>query len=229
MIRKFIGPLLLLAAIVIGDQIRINRPDHKYRLTVEVETPQGVKSASAIMSVHPDRGYTKGGATQTKGDAIFVDLGGGRNLVSLMAHLDEKIDLTEINYVAVRAFNAAGQRAVFKQMERLTGTVPVTSKVIPILATFADASDPSTMRVVAPENSEAALGPGFRLKGLSVAIVPNGFWPLDVGGFLGEPITRSIASKLLWLGRPGAPAKALQAAGLKLPPDTDPRAFFTRD
>ena len=105
MIRKYIGPLLLLAAIVIGDQIRINRPDHKYRLTIEVETPQGVTSASGIMSVHPDRGYTKGGSTLTKGDVIVVDLGGGKTLVSLMAHVDDKVDLTEINYVAVRAFS----------------------------------------------------------------------------------------------------------------------------
>ena len=38
---KWFGPLALLAALVIGDQIRINRPAHKYRLTVEVETPEG--------------------------------------------------------------------------------------------------------------------------------------------------------------------------------------------
>jgi hypothetical protein len=44
---KWLGPLALLAALVIGDQIRINRPGHKYRLTVEVETPEGVKSAPA--------------------------------------------------------------------------------------------------------------------------------------------------------------------------------------
>ena len=45
---KWFGPLALLAALVIGDQIRINRPAHKYRLTVEVETPEGRKSASGV-------------------------------------------------------------------------------------------------------------------------------------------------------------------------------------
>ncbi len=54
---KWVGPLGLLAALVIGDQIRINRPAHKYRLTMEVETPDGVKSASNVVSVHPYRGY----------------------------------------------------------------------------------------------------------------------------------------------------------------------------
>ena len=64
---KYVGPLLLLAALVIGDQIRINRPNHKYRLTVEVETPEGVRSASGVMAVHPDRSYSRGGKTSTSG------------------------------------------------------------------------------------------------------------------------------------------------------------------
>src|SRR3954468_1322961 len=87
---KWIGPLGLLAALFIGDQIRINRPGHKYRMTVEVETPDGVKPASRVLSVHPDRGYSRHGSTLTKGDAIFVDLCGGKNLALLLAHIDDK-------------------------------------------------------------------------------------------------------------------------------------------
>ena len=68
---KWFGPIALLAALVIGDQIRINRPAHKYRLTVEVETPEGRKSASGVMAVHPDRSYTRRGQTRTLGDADF--------------------------------------------------------------------------------------------------------------------------------------------------------------
>jgi hypothetical protein len=91
MVSKWLGPLALLAAFVIGDQIRINRPGHKYRLTVAVETPEGIKSAASVMAVHPDRGYSRGGQTRTKGDAVLVDLGGGKNLVALMAHLDNNL------------------------------------------------------------------------------------------------------------------------------------------
>src|SRR5690349_10928332 len=67
---KWFGPIALLAAIYVGDQIRINRPGHKYRLTVEVETPAGRKSASGVMAVHPDRSYSRGGHTKTVGDAV---------------------------------------------------------------------------------------------------------------------------------------------------------------
>src|SRR3954447_11323414 len=111
---KWLGPLGLLAVLVIGDQIRINRPGHKYRLAVAVQTPDGVKSGSGVLSVHPDRGYSRNGSTVTKGDAVVVDLGGGRNLVALLAHTDEKgLDLDGIHYVALRAYNAAGRNASF--------------------------------------------------------------------------------------------------------------------
>src|SRR5580692_8704983 len=100
---RWLGPLAMLAALFIGDQIRINRPGHKYRLTVEVETPAGIKSASGVVSVHPDRGYSRAGRTVTHGDAVFVDLGGGKNLVALLAHLDKSIETDEANYLALRA------------------------------------------------------------------------------------------------------------------------------
>ena len=116
---KWIGPIGLLAALVIGDQIRINRPSHKYRLTVTVETPAGARSAAGVLSVHPDRGYSRKGSTVTKGDAVWVDLGAGRNLVALLAHLgDQGLELDGMNFVALRAFNAAGRKTTFKHPDQ---------------------------------------------------------------------------------------------------------------
>jgi hypothetical protein len=226
---KWLGPLALLAALVVGDQIRINRPGHKYRLTVEVKTPQGVKSASGIMAVHPDRSYSRGGRTRTKGDAVFVDLGGAKNLVALLAHVDKTVDLDGMNYVALRAYNAAGRKVSFNEMSRMTGAVPVQGALIPILVTFADPADPRTARAVPPDQVEAALGRGFHLHGISAEVVPNGLWPLDFGGFLGEPVTRGIETRLPWLSAANdAAGKALQAAGLQGGEAIEPKEAFTR-
>ena len=227
---KWLGPVALLAALVIGDQIRINRPAHKYRLSVEVETPEGLKSASGVMAVHPDRSYSRGGKTRTKGDAVFVELGGGKNLVALLAHAgDNGLDLDGMNYVALRAYNAAGRKASFNEMSRLTGVVPVTGALIPVLATFRDANDPASARVVQPDDLEAAFGKQFRLQGVSVAVVPNGLWPLDFGGWLGEPVTRGIETKLPWLnGADNSAAIALGKTGLKTGEAIDAREAFTR-
>jgi hypothetical protein len=226
---KWLGPLALLAVLVIGDQIRINRPGHKYRLTVEVETPAGLKSASSVLAITPDRGYSNRGKTRTSGDAVFVDLGGGKNLVALLAHPDKTIDFDGINYVALRAYGeAGGQRVSFNQMSRMTGVVPVTGALIPVLVTFADPADPASMRSVAPDNLEASLGPGYQLHRVTAEVVPNGFWPIDVGGPLGEPVTRGIRAKLPWLDREGAAAAALEAAGLASADPIDAREAFTR-
>src|SRR5258707_6765599 len=156
---KWVGPIGLLAALVIGDQIRINRPGHKYRLAVEVETPDGVKSASGVLSVHPDRGYSRKGSTLTKGDAVWVDLGGAKNLVALLAHLDDKgLELDGMNFVALRAFNAAGRKTTFNEMNRISGTPPVTGALIPVLPAFSDINDAATSRAVKPDDLEATYG-----------------------------------------------------------------------
>jgi hypothetical protein len=226
---KWLGPLALLAVLVIGDQIRINRPGHKYRLTVEVETPSGTKAASGVLAVTPDRGYNNRGKSSTSGDAVFVDLGGGKNLVALLAHLDNTLDLEAINYVALRAYGeAGGHRVSFNQMNRMTGIVPVTGALIPVLVTFADPADPATMRSVAPDDLEASLGAGYRLHRVTAEVVPNGLWPIDFGGPLGEPVTRGIAAKLPWLDKQGAAAAALKAAGLTSAEPIDAREVFTR-
>ncbi|UPK08116.1 hypothetical protein IVB05_18975 [Bradyrhizobium sp. 170] len=227
---KWFGPIALLAALVIGDQIRINRPAHKYRLTLEVETPQGRKSASGVMAVHPDRSYTRRGQTRTLGDAIFVDLGQGKNLVALLAHVDGKLVLDDVNYVALRAYNAAaGQRVPFSEMSRMTGVVPVKGELVPVLVTFADPAAPGSVKVVPPGDAEAVLGKGYRLQGLAAEVVPNGFWPLDFGGALGEPVTRGIQAKLPWLSGAGDSATtALRAAGLPGVEAIDAGEAFTR-
>jgi hypothetical protein len=227
---KWFGPIALLAALVIGDQIRINRPAHKYRLTVEVETPEGRKSASSVVAVHPDRSYTRRGQTRTLGDAVFVDLGNGKNLVALLAHIDKTVVLDDINYVALRAYTAAqGKRVSFNEMSRLTGIVPVKDALIPVLVSFADPASPGTAQQVAPEDAAAVLGKGYRLQGITAEVVPNGYWPLDFGGALGEPVTRGIRSKLPWLaGADNSAATALRAAGLPGIDGIDAREAFTR-
>ena len=226
---KWLGPIVLMAALVIGDQIRINRPGHKYRLTVEVETPEGVKSASGVMAVFPDRGYSRGGQTRTKGDAVFVDLGGGKNLVALLAQIDKSVDLEGMNYLALRAYRAAGRDVSFNGLSKMTGAVPVTGALIPILLTFANPDDPRSAHAVALGDPEKALGPGFRLQGISVEAMPSGFWPLDFGGSLGEPVTRGIEARLPWLSDQDDPAAtALRAAELPGSDTIDARQAFER-
>ncbi|WP_441236552.1 hypothetical protein [Bradyrhizobium sp. 930_D9_N1_4] len=230
-ISKWAGLLGLLAVIVIGDQIRINRPGHKYRLTVEVTTPEGIKTASGVLSVVPDRNYNRSGRTVMRGEAVFVDLGQRKNLVALLAHQQGgKLDLDDINYVALRAFGAArGNRVSFNDISRQTGIVPVQGELIPVLVSFGDAKDPTSARLVAADHAEAVLGDGYAIRGLTAEVVPNGVWPIDFGGVLGEPVTRGIEGKLPWLTAPGDGATtALKGADLPVGGGIEAREAFAR-
>ena len=130
----------------------------------------------------------------------------------------------------MRAYaEAAGKRVPFSEMSRLTGIVPVKGALIPVLVTFTDPAKPGTARVVPPDDAEAVLGKGYRLQGISAEVVPNGYWPLDFGGVLGEPVTRGIQAKLPWLsGADNSAATALRAAGLPGVEGIDAREAFTR-
>jgi hypothetical protein len=83
--------------------------------------------------------------------------------------------------------------------------------------------------VVQPDDAEAVLGKGYRLHGVTAEVVPNGFWPLDFGGPLGEPVTRGALAKLPWLNAAdNSAAAALRAAGLPGAEAIDAKEAFTR-
>ena len=85
-----------------------------------------------------------------------------------------------------------------------------------LLATFADPNDPDTMRTVLPDKLEAVFGSGVHFRGVTAEVVPNGYWPIDFGGPLGEPVTRGIEAKLPWLkGTDDGAATALKAADIR--------------
>jgi len=66
---KWVGPLALLAALVIGDQIRINRPGHKYRLMVRGgKRPKASNRPPASWPFIPTEVIAVGGHTLTRGD-----------------------------------------------------------------------------------------------------------------------------------------------------------------
>jgi hypothetical protein len=151
--------------------------------------------------------------------------------VAVLAHLQgTKLDFDDINYVALRAYGAAhGGRVLFNEMGRQTGVVPVQGDLVPVLVSFGDRNDPATARLVAADHAEAVLGDGYTVRGLTAEVVPNGLWPIDFGGALGQPVTRGIETKLPFLAAPGDPAQvALKAAGLPVAGAIEAREAFAR-
>jgi hypothetical protein len=64
---------------------------------------------------------------------------------------------------------------------------------------------------------------------LTAEVAPNGWWPIDFGGPLGEPVTRGIEAKLPWLNGPAdAASVALGAAGLPPIGSVEAKQAFTQ-
>lgn len=220
--RKIAALAFGVAALCFSGWLYLSRPNHKYRLTVEVETPQGVRSASNVMAVYQGKISIAGigGGTGLRGEAVFVDLGQGRNLIAVLAHGHHGSDIDGMNYLALDAFKAAGNDIVFHQLRQLSGSVPVRGDLIPTLVTFADLADPRTARVVQHDNLSATFGPGYRLRGVTLGLVPVGFWPFDFGGPLGEPVTKGIERRLPFLV---SHRDELWRVVLDMPPRLQPR------
>jgi hypothetical protein len=196
--------LALAVAVLLGlGWLYLARPEHKYRLTIEVQTPGGVRSASGVMAVYmgKDGGILPeaGGSISMKGDALFVDLADGRHLVAALAHGKNAANFDGMSRLAMNAFAAVGQKVGFKEVNQLSGKVELYGDLIPTLVTFTNPADPKTAEVLDPTNIEATFGNGFHLNRVTLEMVPVGLWPLDFGGQLGEPVTRRIETKLPWV------------------------------
>jgi hypothetical protein len=174
---------------------------YRYKLTLTVNTPAGVKRGSSVAEVAfwdvsiPERGT----AHQLRGEALYLDLGhGARPLVALLkSHLNPKDDK------GLYWTRDAGPGT--RQMSRLydippsidfTDDVPRIAKMrgahriapgnLPDLVTFADINDPKTVIEVDPNDLQATLGQGVTWNEITLESTD-------------EPITSGIRTKLPWI------------------------------
>lgn len=181
-------------------------PNYRYRLTVEVDTPQGLRSGSSVIAVKCGavRLPAVGGAgCHARGEAVAVDLPDGRTLFAFL-HGASKVDL--INYLASspampmsddddtltreqqwqrRARFLAQPREVPRTV-RFGKFANVLVDNYPIFATFADIGDPASIRAVNPDALDSEFGAGVRLKRITVQVTE-------------EPMTKKIKKRLPWL------------------------------
>lgn len=198
---------------------------NRFRLTVEIDTPTGVKSASNVYEYRAAQMTTGPWANRVEGDAVFVDLGEGRHIIAILAHGERG---EWVDKFAIAWFEA------YKTDTRVTaamGPRELTEFNIPTLVTFGDIRDPKTARVIyawgrkiemspsgavphdrGPElkidDIATVFGGGYSFKRAWVEVVPAGYWPFsELGlpfnflGLTGTPVTRGIEKRLPWWGQ----------------------------
>ncbi len=189
--------------------------EFRYRLTVEVETPGGMKSGSSVIEVRAVKNSdwltpeARGHRYSFKGEAVAVDLPGGRTLFALLKMDAGGDNVDEIPW-HVFADRIADTRDPLEQMRIMRAwkdtaqggiVVPPTRQEYyykngkridravsnyPMLVTFTDIADPKSVARVEPDNLTAAFGPGVTLKRITVQVTD-------------DEVTKGIEKRLGWL------------------------------
>lgn len=109
----------------------------RYQLTVEVDTPDGLKTGSSVLedAFNPGNSYEFSASRQTYGEAPTVDLGGGRYIFALLSGPTEKRSM---------------QNMISQMFEYPEYPSPANS--IKLVDRFAEANDSKPLIVIKPED-----------------------------------------------------------------------------
>jgi hypothetical protein len=162
----------------------------RYKLTAEVMTPDGLKTGSSVIKVsyshNADWGGGKSADLHMTGEAVYVDLGQGKNLfVTLKSQESGREVSLNRNYAPFKGaldgfalpLKVFGLRWNFGQERDLCAAsrlIPlgtrfdVTFENLPTLVTFNSLDDPYSVSVIQPDQL-ALLGQGMTLKRVTVA------------------------------------------------------------
>jgi hypothetical protein len=178
-------------------------PDYRYRLTVEVETPEGLRTGSSVIEVHQTLVRAGGSPAnqavswRLRGEAVAVDLPNGKTLFALLRS-DNDPDWASRIYILLAPQNNEEFEDALSGVTKLTGkrTLPrmwppvaflEERSAYPIMVAFADLADPASVAIVDPDNLEATFGKGVRLKRITVELT-------------NAPVTTGIEKRLRWWG-----------------------------
>jgi hypothetical protein len=174
----------------------------RYKLTAEVMTPDGLKTGSSVIEVSYSHNADWGGGETSNlnmtGEAVYVDLGSGKNLfVMLTNSASGREKNSSRNYQplegALDAFalplKALDLNWTFGQERQLcadVGRVPldqafvVQRENLPTLVSFGSLKDPDSLAIVEPGGLDKVVGEGFGLKNVLLErtrkpVTKNGF------------------------------------------------------
>ena len=195
---------------------------HRFRLIIEVEADGAPRVGSSVIEVHTTD-YKTGSAetvglrSQVFGDAVFVDLGHGRNVVALLA-FNPHASREAIDLLDYKVFLAANRKLEISDLPTLTGRARLPDDLVPTLVTFSDLNDPKSAREVGSAEFENVFGPDVYFKGAWIEMTK-------------DPVTKGIEKKLLWWSKPGRPAADAYRAWLRgqtSGPSIEPERLFKR-
>ena len=134
----------------------------RYRLTYEINVNGNTHIATGVVELLVRNSETNYGEVIDKiGEAIPIDLGNGKYLFSL---LDTLIPMAPDKFLT-RAF---GKR--YHTLKENQPSMQLPFRLLPVLVTFGDITDPSTIRIVDPDDLASHFGTGVTIERVTLEI-----------------------------------------------------------
>jgi hypothetical protein len=174
---------------------------YRYKITVEVDTPEGLKSGYAVHETLVSKSNVDLGdisqkqSSETRGEAVMVDLPGGQMLFVLMpgeVSVINALDNTGTSGWDEKAIRIA-QGGTPKGPQILPFSAPQNynkSKEFPLFVKFENVNDPKSVELVQPDNLAASFWGSVNLKRVTVEVTD-------------EDVTVGIEKRLRWLATTG--------------------------
>ena len=192
-------------------------PDYRYRLTVEVETPEGLRTGSSVIEVKQSLTRAAGSPAHSavqrraRGEAVAVDLPGGRTLFALLRSEDSVDWATYVMQNTAPKIRGETFEEKFDNMLLIKGEKVLPrywppygpgrrKSGYPMLVTFGDMSDPTSVELVDPDDLAATFGEGSALKRVTVQMT-------------NDPVSEEIEKRLGWLDAHGREHARLKPSG----------------
>ncbi len=170
------------------------------RITIDVETPEGLKTGSSVhevvFSLEPCPLCNTSGPKfrrHVRSEAVVVDLGERGTLFALLngggGNYPEADPVTP--FILEKLFGLKedkdwrGAEAV-RVLGRASGQADIPQNLLPFMVRFRDLNDPKTVERVDPDNLAASFGPGVKLNKAMIEITR-------------DSVTTRIGKRLTWL------------------------------
>ena len=188
--------IFLISAVSIAIAMSDNRitGSWRYKMTVEVETPEGIKTGSAVREISNSSSPIDlpdvGNPAENSGEAVVVDLGDRGTLFVLIS---DKSDNEFYQAIPSPGYGGTTPKAIEYYSNLEPGVRGELTRMRPKMVTFEDMNDPKSVRLVFSESHESitddfeeVFGEGVRLRQIMIETTD-------------EPMTWGIKNLLPWL------------------------------
>lgn len=164
----------------------------RYRITVKINTPQGVRSASGVWSFKLMPGtINQSHTSRFRGEAIPVDLPNGQTVFGLISEGDlpekalarrfypearypEGVGTSRYNQIEYLKKHVRNRiKLDCKPQERTWGRPHRIAGECPMLVQFRNSADPNSVQLLDYDDLPKSLGPGYSLAGIYLQITDD--------------------------------------------------------